>query len=106
MGMYATLPLLTDKYCASRYNDKRHRFFEHEYMICAGMKQGGTDACTGDSGGPYACRNDAGRYVLTGIVSYGIGCARKKYPGVYTKVSEFVPWIATKIEENGGGDIA
>lgn len=30
---------------------------------------------------------------LAGITSYGYGCARAKYPGVYTRVSVFVDWI-------------
>jgi len=103
--MYANLPIMKEKYCASRYNTKRWTFFLPDLMICAGLKKGGTDSCTGDSGGPYACRNAEGRYSLTGVVSFGIGCARKKYPGVYVKVIHFVPWIVAKVNEYGGGNL-
>jgi len=99
--MWTTLPIMKDKYCASRYNTKRVSYFNQEAMFCAGLKQGGRDSCVGDSGGPYACRNSNGRYVLTGIVSFGRGCARRKYPGVYTRVRTYVPWILTKIKQFG-----
>ena len=60
-------------------------------MICADNAKG-KDACQGDSGGPLICGQD-GIPVLTGIVSFGEGCASAIYPGVYTKVSNYLNWI-------------
>jgi secreted trypsin-like serine protease len=51
-------------------------------MLCAGRDSGGIDSCQGDSGGPLT-RGSA----LTGIVSWGTGCARRNLFGVYTRVS-------------------
>nr|AGM32954.1 serine protease [Coptotermes formosanus] len=53
-------------------------------MICAGLPCGDRDACQGDGGGPLVALCPLR---LVGIVSWGVGCARSGYPGVYTKVS-------------------
>ncbi|KAL1491816.1 hypothetical protein ABEB36_012354 [Hypothenemus hampei] len=58
------------------------------YMICAGFYEGGKDACQGDSGGPLVQNNQ-----LIGVVSFGMGCARRGYPGVYTNVANLVQWV-------------
>ncbi|XP_041944275.1 trypsin isoform X1 [Alosa sapidissima] len=59
-----------------------------ENMLCAGTSFGGKDSCQGDSGGPLICN---GRF--EGIVSWGISCANPYFPGVYTKVRNYVRWI-------------
>ncbi|XP_045493771.1 serine protease nudel isoform X2 [Colias croceus] len=72
-----------------------HREDQAGREICAGLAEGGRDTCQGDSGGPLLCRNpsNAQQWYVAGIVSHGYGCARKGEPGVYTRVSLFVPWI-------------
>ncbi|KAF7395127.1 hypothetical protein HZH66_008301 [Vespula vulgaris] len=62
-------------------------------QICAAYPQGGKDACQGDSGGPLAID---GR--LAGIVSWGNGCAKKGYPGVYTEIAAYRDWIDSKLK--------
>uniref|UniRef100_A0A3Q3A6Z4 coagulation factor Xa n=1 Tax=Kryptolebias marmoratus TaxID=37003 RepID=A0A3Q3A6Z4_KRYMA len=61
-------------------------------MFCAGFDTIAKDACQGDSGGPHVTRY-GDTYFVTGIVSWGEGCARKGKYGVYTQVSKFVRWI-------------
>jgi len=58
----------------------------------------GKDACAGDSGGPFTVKVGGAKTYLAGVVSFGLGCARKTYPGVYTKVSTFVPWIRSRMD--------
>jgi len=101
---WVTLPTLKTSYCNAKYN-RATTYFLEEVMFCAGFKEGGKDACTGDSGGPYVCRNSKGKYAVTGVVSFGIGCARKKYPGVYTKVKSFNDWIRNTVNEYGDGRV-
>ena len=53
----------------------------------------------GDSGGPLACIYD-GKPVLTGVVSWGYGCAAEGNPGIYANVAHYIDWIWNAIENS------
>ncbi|XP_068444384.1 serine protease 27-like [Clinocottus analis] len=63
-----------------------------KYMICAGFKRGGKDACQRDSGGPLVTKQGS-VWIQSGVVSFGNGCAKPMIPGVYARVSEYQDWI-------------
>jgi len=55
-------------------------------MVCAA--DAGRDHCFGDSGAPLVHRGCS-----YGIVSFAHGCADPHFPGVYTKLANYVTWI-------------
>jgi secreted trypsin-like serine protease len=83
---YATVSLIGDKQCAKAYRKVGVELVKDEAICAAGQ---GVDTCQGDSGGPMVHQSAGHRWVQVGIVSFGLGCARRNYPGVYTQVSKF-----------------
>ncbi|MFI2665787.1 S1 family peptidase [Micromonospora carbonacea] len=94
----ATVPFVSDSVCNANYGGDIIPAEE----ICAGYASGGTDTCQGDSGGPMFRRDASNAWIQVGIVSWGNGCARPNYPGVYTQVSYFASAIASAAASLGG----
>jgi len=67
-----------------------------ENMVCA--RDDGEDSCQGDSGGPLVIRQSSGD-VQIGIVSWGVSCAHKSFPGIYARVSSQYEWIRKNVCE-------
>ncbi|XP_076228713.1 uncharacterized protein LOC116431886 isoform X2 [Nomia melanderi] len=91
------VPVLNREICNSWFASRESNVTDG--MICAGYPDGGKDACQGDSGGPLLCpdENDRDRWIVGGIVSWGIRCAHPKLPGVYAYVPKYVPWIRNEM---------
>ncbi|XP_049301255.1 trypsin 3A1-like [Anopheles funestus] len=86
----ASVPLTNHRQCSEVYEGIGS---VTESMVCAGYDEGGKDSCQGDSGGPLVCDGQ-----LTGVVSWGKGCAEPGFPGVYAKVSTAFEWIERTLQ--------
>lgn len=88
-----SVPVINNTVCESMY--RAAGYIEHipHIFICAGWRRGGFDSCEGDSGGPMVIQRPDKRFLLAGVISWGIGCAEPNQPGVYTRISEFRDWI-------------
>ncbi|EDW00876.1 GH20776 [Drosophila grimshawi] len=84
------VPILSQDACRkSRYGNKIT-----DNMLCGGYDEGGKDSCQGDSGGPlHIVPNGTREYQIAGVVSWGEGCAKAGYPGVYARVNRYGTWI-------------
>lgn len=97
-----SVPLFDRDRCAEvYYANARVRLGYGQF--CAGGELN-KDSCSGDSGGPlmaFRRRADGnGRWTCVGVVSLGPSeCGTQGYPGVYTRVIDFIPWILGKLRQ-------
>jgi len=93
-----TLPIINPQECVDMFKKNQYPLnIKTDIMMCAGVPTGGKDTCQGDSGGPLVIKGGNG-YVLQGVVSFGKGCARPGWPGIYTRVSSYVDWINEQVK--------
>lgn len=91
-----TVPIMSNVDCKKTgYGQSRIT----DNMMCAGFPEGKKDSCQGDSGGPMHVIDSEMKlesvHQIAGIVSWGEGCAKPNYPGVYTRVNRFRTWLMT-----------
>lgn len=86
----ANVPMVTQQTCASAYA-AISRVTIGATKLCAG--DGRRDTCNGDSGGALLSNVLGNSYAVVGVTSFGVDCAREDFPGVYTRVDQYLPWI-------------
>ncbi|XP_050078740.1 transmembrane protease serine 9-like [Anopheles maculipalpis] len=79
---------------------QREQVLLRQSQLCAGG-EAGKDSCQGDSGGPLTGIHTSGGvqyWYLIGLVSFGpTPCGQAGWPGVYTKVDQYVDWVTATI---------
>jgi secreted trypsin-like serine protease len=87
------------KACRDSYRSIQREITDR--MFCASKEM--KDACKGDSGGPIVAFDpfdpDKKRAELAGVISWGEGCARRIFPGVYVRLALRRDWV-TKCTQN------
>ncbi|CAH0558767.1 unnamed protein product [Brassicogethes aeneus] len=94
--MKLELPRYDHKPCIAKYNQIGLEITDNQ--ICAGGLKG-KDSCTGDSGGPLMMSPNGTVWFAAGLVSYGVGCGKEGWPGVYTNIPMYLSWIKSTIRE-------
>lgn len=76
----AEVPIVSDEEAREAHG----KLYNPRTMVAAGEK--GKSVCFGDSGGPLFAEV-SGRPRQIGIVSWGLGCARQRFPAAYAEVN-------------------
>lgn len=102
MKLKLELPKYDKDLCTKIYSRLRVPTNLGTGQICAGG-EAGKDSCTGDSGGPLMAAVQGGPeghvWYQLGVVSFGPTPCGRVQPGVYTLVSEYLPWIYDNIKK-------
>ncbi|KAK7574402.1 hypothetical protein V9T40_011593 [Parthenolecanium corni] len=87
------IPIWTNQACRNKYGPAAPGGIVDSFL-CAGKAE--KDSCSGDSGGPLMI-ND-GKWKQVGIVSWGIGCGKGQFPGVYTRMTSYMTWLNKNLQ--------
>lgn len=94
----ASVPIVSNTVCNDAYT--RSSLYHNppitSGMMCAGFASGSRDTCFGDSGGPLMILEN-GEWKVAGITSWGEGCAKPGFFGVYTRVAEYLGFIEDNV---------
>jgi len=96
---FVAVPLLSNVQCVEPYTNYPSYAITSN-MVCAGYLEGGKDSCQGDSGGPLVVPKSSSddTAIIYGVVSWGWECAEPKQPGVYARVTRYLPWIKANMK--------
>nr|XP_049704373.1 serine protease snake-like [Helicoverpa armigera]XP_049704374.1 serine protease snake-like [Helicoverpa armigera] len=88
--------------CKTKYPHHRVavRGYDNTTQMCYGDDGIPRDTCKGDSGGPLQISNEDiyCTYLIVGVTSVGLSnCAQVGFPGLYTRVAHYVPWIESVV---------
>ncbi|CAH1107306.1 unnamed protein product [Psylliodes chrysocephalus] len=90
----AKLRMINLDECRQWYREQNKHLDILDSHLCAGYKNGGIDACWADSGGPLMKKiHNTDQIMVIGVVSTGRGCGRPNLPGIYTRLSDYIPWM-------------
>lgn len=89
------VPLFDFQECANKFRSRRIQLIASQF--CAGGEYA-KDSCDGDSGGPLMHKAEQNRWYLDGIVSFGNRCGLANWPGVYTRVRDYIEWIRNNLK--------
>ncbi|CAH0599410.1 unnamed protein product [Chrysodeixis includens] len=90
---------VSNETCLSKFSPyKRHLpdGIDEASQMCYGDDGKPRDTCEGDSGGPLQIMSKKVycTFTILGVTSFGItACGEIGFPGVYTRVSNYIPWI-------------
>ncbi|CAK1587424.1 unnamed protein product [Parnassius mnemosyne] len=95
------LQKLSDSECTLLFPPARlmENGFDSKTQICCRDKHKSKDTCQGGGGSPLQLKNKKVQcmYTVVGVTSFGRACGFIGEPGIYTKVSAYVPWIESVV---------
>ncbi|XP_044736800.1 transmembrane protease serine 9-like [Chrysoperla carnea] len=104
--LQAALSIIPHSECNSTYQkeERLNQGVLDDMQLCAGAapNESNKDTCQGDSGGPLQifAEDVHCMYYIIGVTSFGKPCGYTRIPGVYTRVSNYIPWIEKTVWKN------